>query len=71
MKYIFFDISFFFSHKIGVAAEGVGVEDVDIGCVVLNEVVSAGPQKAEIHCNMEGTMLGGKNATKTTYILNR
>lgn len=29
------------------------------------------PQKAEIHCNVESTMLGGKNATKTTYTHNR
>lgn len=62
----FFRYKFFFSHEIGVAAEGV-----DTGCLMVNEVVSAMPQIAEIHCNEERSMLGGKNATKTTYTWNR
>lgn len=66
MKYIFL-ILVFFSHEIGAA----GNDDEDYEVVTVNEAVSAMPLRGEIYCSCKGTMLGGKNATKTTYTWNR
>lgn len=66
-----FDISFF-SHEIGtVTAADVATvtEDDDPQSYEVNDVVAKMPQRAETCCNSKGTifMLGGKNATKTTF----